>query len=481
MASEITQYGITWTFGTQHCYGTFANGDYWVLGPVTIMSISPDFDGEHHGWEVNPDHSVEQGFDARVADFVPDRVPSLPHQALPGESIVKGVSLEPLDDTECRPCLQTAAVLTVVDEVPPAEGASSFRPPYFGPDKPFYSVDDLDLGLLPSLASVADTPTLEDTVARFQRVQLDHKENWTGRALHPVDNLPDYGSSIASRNAEGALRLMLDDDEAAKMDAAIAYVQYGIDIYHSYLGGVRWPPNGGHMEGRKLPLAMAAVLLGDQVMQQAVADSARGDFGENGGMYYSSAADVVLYGQQDNTEESYWTNIVFDTGSRTIRDPYAYIDGGHRPGGSYQFCCLSLPWKSTAAALYLMEDLVPVWNHEDFFTYVDRWVELGAWATGDPCAPADGGACSGGDNPGAACTSASEPEICTGQDAFCDLTVGWEAGYGVTYGPDGDGGCILDQDPSDGTGRFPLLHGTATDDGHYGSAFAEAMWDAYVP
>jgi len=50
----------------------------------------------------------------------------------------------------------------------------------------------------------------------------------------------------------------------------------------------------------------------------------------------------------------------------------------------------------------------------------------------------------------------------------------------VTYGPDGNGGCILDQDPSDGTGRFPLLHGTAADEGHHGSAFANEMWSAHV-
>jgi hypothetical protein len=56
----------------------------------------------------------------------------------------------------------------------------------------------------------------------------------------------------------------------------------------------------------------------------------------------------------------------------------------------------------------------------------------------------------------------------------------YDTNYGVTYGPDGSGGCILDTDPSDGTGRFPPLHGASTDEGHYGSRFAEEMWDTYV-
>jgi len=126
-----------------------------------------------------------------------------------------------------------------------------------------------------------------------------------------------------------------------------------------------------------------------------------------------------------------------------------------------------------------MPELEYVWSHEEFLDYVDRWVSLGAWTQPDPCAPPDG-VCRGGDSDGAACTSASEPSVCTGEEAYCDLSVSWDARYRVTYGPDGSGGCIPDSDPADGTGRFPLLHGTSTDSGHYGSAFAEEMWDAYV-
>jgi hypothetical protein len=38
---EITQFAITWTFDGQYEYGQFANGDYWVVGPVTIININP--------------------------------------------------------------------------------------------------------------------------------------------------------------------------------------------------------------------------------------------------------------------------------------------------------------------------------------------------------------------------------------------------------------------------------------------------------
>jgi len=53
--SSITQEGITWTFDKPYETGQFANqNDWWVIGPVTIVKISPDFDGTYNGWEVNP-------------------------------------------------------------------------------------------------------------------------------------------------------------------------------------------------------------------------------------------------------------------------------------------------------------------------------------------------------------------------------------------------------------------------------------------
>lgn len=291
--------------------------------------------------------------------------------------------------------------------------------------------------------------------------------------------MPDYGSDIASRNAAGALRLMLSDNVSERREPLIHYVQYGIDLYHMMLGGVTWEPGGGHGEGRKLPVTFAAVMLDDAVMQADVSGSATPAFGEGGGMYFSERAGTALFGQTWSSAESYWTNLVFDTGSRTIPDPYGWIDGGHEPGGSYQFCCTAMCWKATAAALILFPELRAVWNHELFLDYVTRWVNFGAWTQPDPCAPPTG-RCAGGDNAGAPCTTASAPTVCTGEEAWCDLTVLWDAEYGVTYGDGGQGGCILDADPGDGLGRFPQLHGASRDAGYHGSAFAETMWRAYV-
>lgn len=41
LALEITQRNVTWTIVGDPVNGTYANGDPWVVGPVTITSISP--------------------------------------------------------------------------------------------------------------------------------------------------------------------------------------------------------------------------------------------------------------------------------------------------------------------------------------------------------------------------------------------------------------------------------------------------------
>jgi len=477
MVDHVTVADITFTFDRAYPAGLYANGDWWVLGPVTITSMTPDFDGTHHGWEVNPVVEGPQGFDERAGNFDASLVPALPYTASPGQSVVKTQSVD-IAEVEPRPSVKQAAVLTVVAGPPADGGATIFRPPYVGTDKPDYSTTDLRTGILPSLAPVENAPEITWVVERYRPVQLDHKEGATGRQLHPADHMPDYGADIGMNNADAALRLMLDDPLEDRMQALVVYVQYGIDLYHMLVLGHEWGAGGGHRPGQKLPLSFAAAVLDSEAMRDAV----RGAdfFHEDVGTYASDVDGTVLFGFADQywSEENYWETFITDTGFRSSSDPYGAIDGGPVPGSGYQFCCISQPWKGSALAVILMPEMADMWTDQTFFDYVDRWVDFGAWTQPDPCAPGVG-VCSGGDNAGAACTTASAGDVCTGTDAFCDMAAVRDANYGVTYGPDGSGGCILDTDPGDGTGRFPQLHGTNADDGYRLSEFQRSMWNAY--
>lgn len=446
------QYGIVWHFDSARTVGTFANGDYWVVGPVRIRRVTPDFDGRNHGWEVNPRVGGPQGFAAALGSFDASLVPSLPYTAKAGESLVKTIrsSAQPRGSV-CRECLLTAAVLTVVDRIPAGSGTAVFRPPYVGTNKVLYKVEDVRLDLLPSLVHVPNAPTLAWVERAFGRVQLDHKGGRLGRNLHPRANMPDYGADIARRNADGCLRLMLADSPGAKRDALIAYLQYGIDLYQMVVDGQRWPGGGGHRPGQKLPLSFAAVMLDNRDMQEMVRRSEF--FAEDRLVYRGANARTALFGSTNGYERShleakYWRSVFSfvrnrkPRGYKSYRDPYGYIDGGYEPGGGYQLCCLSQPWKGSALACELMPALKKVWNDPAFFEYVERWTNRGAWTQPDPCAPVDSS---------------------------------W-ALYGVTFGPDGDGGCIPDTDSTDGVGRFPGRHEVNPDGGARASAFQTTLW-----
>ncbi len=486
--NQVEQNGVTFRFSACHTVGQYANGDTWVLGPVEVVQILPEVElslregatdlcdgftagneacaawcADHgsasqtsrcsdddrcfcsrvrHGWEVNPAYDPGQGFDDRAGSFNGALVPELPYTAVGGESLVKAVSISPTEP-DPRPSLERAAVLTVVDEIPPGHGADVFRPPYVGTDKTTYYVSELRTDLLPGYASVDETPTLQSIAERFGPLQLDHQGGATNRYLHPSEHMPDYGCDIGRDIGDGALRLMLDDALEDKLPALVAFVQMGIDLHYAARLGQTWPAGGGHQTGRKLAIVFAATLLDDA---QMLSDAASWDFfEEDTGIYYSDVAGVPLYGYTifSYSEEAYWERLVNDGGNKAHADPYGHIDGGWLDGGNYQGI-VSPTFKGAALALHLMPELRQVWDNPHFLNYVDRWVNLGFWTQPDPCAPE-------GD---------------------------W-ADYGSSYGPDGAGGCQLDADPGDGTGRFPELHATGADGPNRRSAFQGHLWDAY--
>jgi hypothetical protein len=336
--SSITQHGITWTFDGEYEYGQYANGDYWVVGPVTINSITPDatVDPGRNGWEINPMSHAIQPYDDRSYNYSTSSLPTLPNTVPVNSSVVKTVSTVASGHTN----IQTAAVLTVLPSIPVNNGTTLFRPPYFGTSKTSYNLTDMDLSALPALATVANTPTFASVVNNFQKVQLDHLEGWIGRTIHPVDNMPDYGSDISNNISDGILRLMLNDSVEDKQQAGIMLTQAAIDWYEMRATGQVWAANGGHSMGRKLIILFGGVILDNQDMKDAVSNGVDATYHENGQTtFYQQANDgngMVIWGQPES-EVQYWRELATpDSGSKTVLDPYGYIDGGYEPGGVYQ-------------------------------------------------------------------------------------------------------------------------------------------------
>lgn len=434
------KFDIVFNFDKPYVCGQFANGDWWVStdasGTVTLTAAQPEAGDGMNGLEINPASKSRQGFDKRISGYDASLFASLPLRLNGDVSVVKAASVA-ADKTKCRPCLQFAAVLTVVKTPVPNSG-NVLRPGYFGTRKTYYTLShgiDSRLGKLSATCcSEAKRGDFEKIAGRYQGVQLDHLEGWIGRSLHPIDNMPDYGASIATDNAVSVLRFMLNDfniGRKAHKSALLNYLQMAVDIQSMAASGVKWPANGGHGNGRKLPLVVAAALLGDSSFLDAMRASS---FSEDEQVYYSSASQKALYGRTCS-DKQYWMTIWSGKGPRDCRDPYGYIDGGGQElGEAYQKCCTAKPWKYTALAISLL-GIRDSWRNDAFLQYVDRWVGHGVWASPDSCAPFNGNS----------------------------------ADYGISYGP-AYGKCIA------GVGRYQHKHGANRDSGYYDNEFAEQMW-----
>lgn len=306
----IEHWGVTWKFdkkisttGTNgtYQYGTFANGDYWIVGPIKIISITPksetvDYNGPwtKNGSMLNPVCRYDHGFDSRGsgADAKTKYNADLnvaigvsaenPLEIVNGSTLVSSISQSTPDNW---PQLKTAAVLTVLASAPPA---GSFRPAICGTDKTIkFNESDLLRGAggadgysyLSALAPVANTPSLATVENWFARPWIEIQKGYTAGRMFPSDNMPSYGREISKHTSQAVLALNLDyangnpklDNDTLKRKLLISYVQTGIDLYgfltSNALGRVAWEADGGIHHGRKLPILFAAYALDDNDMK----------------------------------------------------------------------------------------------------------------------------------------------------------------------------------------------------------------------
>jgi len=381
---QLSQFGITWTFAEPVAFGRFANGDYWVVGPVEITAINPPsttVSGRtRNGSMINPGLGMTQGYDsAMYGQYGPNYSASLnvalgvsagsPLTVQPGSSLISSISI---DTAGNRPQLRTAAVLTVLAAPAPA---GSFRPPYFGADKTLrYNVSQLDFARLPKLAAVAGAPSLAAAAGRFQRPWLEHVLSWTGRYCHPSENMPDYGRDMALAIGDGMLSLLLDYPDEEKQTLLVRLVQYGIDLYAIASAGGVWEDLGGHMHGRKLPILLAGLVLGDAGMS-AIGTTMPQRFQEDRQTWVVTQADVgrPLYHADGRPREEYIQADVGvpEWGEQHTRQPER--DGRNWSAYYRRIVGHSILAHVLAARILGLKD---AWHWDPLFDYIDRYWEI---------------------------------------------------------------------------------------------------------
>jgi hypothetical protein len=405
-ATQISQFGITWTFNKDYQSGQFANGDYYVLGPVTITSITPastDVSGRiKNGTMINPvpqSSTSRQGYDNSMAGNTYDSSlnkafnvsSSKPLVVQPGSSLVSTISIDKAGNV---PQLKTAAVLTVLAAAPPA---GSFRPAYSGTDRSIrYNKSQLKYSLLEKFAPVTYTPTLAIIEQQFERPWIDHRGTAGGRYYHPTDNMPDYGRDMSRAIGDAALILHLNFTDQQKEKLLIRFVQLGIDLYGIVAAGgtENWEPDGGHASGRKWPIMFAGLMLGDTKM--ASIGSIPFDqlyFGEDGQTFYVSQSDVALasqvtdykgvrfyghfnpYSLKEYTEYTTADIGLPEWGLRHALWPI--YDGKDWGNAAYRECCTANVWAGFVLAAHIMGQK-DAWNHDALFDYMDRYMAIEA-------------------------------------------------------------------------------------------------------
>lgn len=374
MQSSVSQYGITWTFDAPRPVGRFVTGDWWVVGPVTIVSVDPAPTADRHGSMLDP--VGPQDYDSRAGRHEGGLKVQFPLEIAPTHSLVSSISHP--EQPECdqggndgwltydgdcqRGPIATQAILTVVAEPQPAD---AFRPPYAGADKPIHRAADLCWGALPKLAPPADPPDPAGLLRHVERPWVDHLETWEIQHGCATLNMFCYGREVGNIVATLAAYVILDTPD--QQELARRLVQLGIDNYGVLQAGGNWQANGGHSNGRKFPVVFAGALLGDAAMASPGAD-----IGNEDPMTYFGAEGTALWGRDCNDcyfEAGCAYEGECQNGAKDCRDPAGLVDGCD----DYRNCCTSATWVGEALAIHAM-NLTAAWAHDPFFAYVDRWV-----------------------------------------------------------------------------------------------------------
>ena len=433
-SKTVTQYGITWTFDKPYRVGQFVTGDWWVLGPVTVVSVSPspgpasadepstsaksiygaasltDDKRMRNGSMIvlGPDKDGRfdsQGYDSRALIFSPNLSLEYPVRLPANRSLISTISSETYKDGKLATpyipgalmksqakqiggsvmplALDTAAVLTCLDKEPPAD---AFRPAYAGTDKTIYQTKDIRWNLLPNLKPVASTPDWEKMARIYERPWLDHIGSWTIQFSAPGQNQPAYGGDVTNMNAYASLMLLLDAPREQKQKLMLGFLQYGIDLHGLASCGRQWFSDGGHWMGRKWPIVFTCLMLDKPGWLAFPPVSASNpvlygkmelDSGSEGPApttFFSEDLDTY-YGNGADGQDVLW-QVVFHTRPRKPyqEKPYAEWTDDDKFQNNYTWIIGN--WNSFAlAALYMKAK--PVWNHDAFFDYCDWSMQSG--------------------------------------------------------------------------------------------------------
>lgn len=335
-ATSVSRNGITWTWAEDRQVGTYCSGDPWVVGPITLTSVSPATTTVNgrvmNGTQINPragiwgyPNGVQQGWDSTIADNSYSESANigndLPRSIPSGSSICSAKSLAtPVDNNGHPQNISDIGILTVVASAPAAD---SFRPPYQGPDKSgTWTESQINYGVLRSLAPVSGAPSNPRSPLTLPWVLTNQAPG--ARTLQATNHSLEYGANRCTVMGDALLQLHLNFSNSQKRNLLVSAIQHGIDVYGAlrdsranYPSDWGWFPSGGHNIGQLAPMVLAGVALNNSAILAAcdqVALNRRGAFAEIGSTFYVSQSDVnQARDTSDGRQRSPYTSAMIGT------------------------------------------------------------------------------------------------------------------------------------------------------------------------
>ena len=406
-AASVTHFRVTWTFSENRLTGVFANGEPWVVGPVTLIAVTPNNDGT---WDTSyPGEPGPNSGSMRVT--VPNRFQGyctmrryrigLPHEGTyydssldlsraenlpvtltPGEMSMSAVGQAGADISN----INEICVLTVLAEAP-ADG--SMRPSLFStaPRVVRYNKSDINYSILKNLAPVRATPSKESIELLLPALPwFEYDNSWEQTQYGPANNFaasggpmtypngsPVYGREIAFKWGQVALWLNTANSQAVKEQAMIQAVQCGLDIASFVRHGGVFQSDGGHKVGRKFPMLLAGLALNDSEILAMAADQASPRFAEDQSTFFVQQSDVGR--AVDGGVGAQYTEAdvgLPDWGVKHFNQP---IHDDRRWVGGVPYRHVTYP---AMLGCVLAADLMQqreTWNHPAIFAYNERFKE----------------------------------------------------------------------------------------------------------
>ena len=400
LKDAVEQGGIIWHFDEPARVGQFVNGDYYVVGPVTVTAIDPaPRDGLNGAVKnLSPQPHNRSGFDHRTQSnrYEASLRSELPITLEPGDSLMSSISADEdmlrsgeramtrlLNMRERHASrVWSYAMLTCLAEPVPAD---TFRPGYADRQHRLYRASDLQTWRLHNLAHVEPTPDIDAWADAFRQPWLDivffHFDS-------AVAYQPHYARENARAEAFATLLLNLDFPEEKKRPLLINFVQHGIDLWSIVRDGEHrgWHANGGHGSGRKWAIVFAGLMLGNEAMASPSVTNPEIRFGQDMQTMYDKAwtgADVVYAGHRgvwqgepvaDNPAQQPYEHL-HPSQWHTETYHYHWLDEPttHYVGERYRRSINSKAWVGMALAGRIMR-AEEAYAHDAFFDYVDRWM-----------------------------------------------------------------------------------------------------------